>query len=762
MAKPTTRVEVNSFIKGLITEASPLNYPANASLDEENFELNRDGSRDRRLGMGYEPSFARIATAVPLINASDTNFSTFVWNSVAGVLDDDFLVVQIDQELKFFRVDATSISGTGFIGSLTLASFPADVRYALTAIDGRLVAAAGVDTVAIVSFDGVTFTVEYDRIKVRDSWGVEVTGIPSYETDTTYRGALDNTHYYNLQNQSWGVPRKNSANVLVDPVAQYNTDLLVYPSNSETVWTGLQFQPVTGGTTFERIYTNLYTELLGATVVASKGYYVIDALRRGITRMSAFASNNTKYPTLTIPAVTLPSDVTSGGAKIVSEFAGRVWYAGFDGEVSDGDKRSPNFTNFIFFSQLIKGRQDFTKCYQEGDPSSRDGSDLVDTDGGFIRVAGAKNIIALVNLENSLVVIADNGVWHLTGGSDYGFSATNYKVVKISAFGGISATSLVVEGGRAFFWSEDGIYVIAKDNIGTLGVSNITQATIQTVYEAIPNTSKENAIGVYDRVGKKVRWLYQVGTRFATDAETKELVLDTVISAFYVNNIKNLTPNSVQAVSMFPSVPFRRGVVTEPVYVDTDLVLSVTDSVEISTTLRATGLQSIRYLVVETIGSVVYITFSYYNNSDFRDWEDVDGVGVDAKAFVLAGQQTAGDSAIAKQIPYLVMHFTRTEVGVTDALIPDRQSGCLMRCQWDFANTILSKKWSTLSQVYRYRRAQYVVDTLDTYDNGFSVITTKSKLRGRGKAFSLYLETEPLKDCRILGWNISMNGNQNA
>ena len=35
MVKPSKRVEVNNFVKGLITEASPLNFPANASLDEE-------------------------------------------------------------------------------------------------------------------------------------------------------------------------------------------------------------------------------------------------------------------------------------------------------------------------------------------------------------------------------------------------------------------------------------------------------------------------------------------------------------------------------------------------------------------------------------------------------------------------------------------------------------------------------------------------------------------------------------------------------
>ena len=43
MVKPVAKVEISSFVKGLLTEASPLNFPADASRDEENFELNKDG-----------------------------------------------------------------------------------------------------------------------------------------------------------------------------------------------------------------------------------------------------------------------------------------------------------------------------------------------------------------------------------------------------------------------------------------------------------------------------------------------------------------------------------------------------------------------------------------------------------------------------------------------------------------------------------------------------------------------------------------------
>ena len=762
MTKPSKRAEVNNFIQGLITEASPLNYPANASLDEENFELNRNGTRNRRLGMDYEPSYALRDTAIPASSIPLAKFATYKWMNVAGIITREYLVVQTEQVLQFFDLNVVSISGTGYLGTLTLSSFPANTRYSFTAIEGNLIVAAGVDTVAQVSYNGTVFSVEYRSLLVRDIWGIQVTGTPNYETDLAYRGAPDTTHYYNLQNQSWGIPRKDSTGVLVDPILKYYTDLSAYPSNSEMVWAGLQFQPVLAGVTFERMYTNLYDEVLGANVTAPKGYFVIDLLKRGASRAAEFTLNATRYPTLAISTITLPTDVTAGGARVVTEFAGRAWYGGFNGDVTDGDSRSPNLSNYIVFSRLIRNKNDFNKCYQEGDPTSRDSADLVDTDGGFIRLGGAKNVIAMLNLETHLIVICDNGVWTVTGGSEYGFTPTNYKVSKISAYGGISASSVVVEGGRAFYWSDSGVYVIGKEETGIFGVKNASQTTIQTLYESIPAISKLECTGVYDVVGKKIKWLYNTGARFSNTSVTKELVFDTVINAFYQNKIGRLVNNSIEVLSLFPSTPFNRITEDTPIIVGTDAVLSVADSVVIPVEVITSSIQSIRYLAIQIVNGVSKLTFSYYNNPSFIDWYSVDNAGVDAKAYLLTGDQTVGDSAIAKQTPYLIMFFKRTEDGVTPELIPDHQSGCLMRFQWDFANTINSKKWSVLQQVYRYRRALYITGVDDPYDNGFKIVSSKSKIRGRGKAFSLYLETEPLKDCYIHGWSISVNGNDNV
>lgn len=173
MPKPSTKVVANTFVKGLITEASPLNFPKDASFDEENFELNRDGSRQRRKGMDFETDYVEIATALSLDDFSSANPSTYKWTEVNGAGLSNFIVVQAGNQLFFFDISKQPLSSLGYLGSLTLTGYPSGVRYSITSVDGYLVVAAGVDTIAIITYDNPGFSVEYQRLMVRDVWGIE-------------------------------------------------------------------------------------------------------------------------------------------------------------------------------------------------------------------------------------------------------------------------------------------------------------------------------------------------------------------------------------------------------------------------------------------------------------------------------------------------------------------------------------------------------------------------------------------------------------
>lgn len=554
-----------------------------------------------------------------------------------------------------------------------------------------------------------------------------------YDDDPFYRGGdpddppgttpINPLQRYNLQNQSWGLPRKDKAGVLTDPIKIYND---FYPnqtpSNSEVVWTGLQYQPVVSGADpYERIFPNLYRELLGNSPIAPKGFYIIELLSRGFSRIEAFEQNyDNSNGVLSVPTLSTVEDRTTGGASVVAQFAGRVFFAGFNGTVVGGDARSPNLINYVAFSQLVKSAPDITKCYQDGDPTSRDASDIIDSDGGYIRISGANRILAMVSNRTSLLVFADNGVWSISGATDAGFTATAYTVSRLTEYGCVSANSIVVDGDQIMYWGEEGIYKVSRDKFAQYMVQSMTQVTIQSLYDNISFEAKSRCKGLYNSLTKCISWLYKEGTVMSGTSVTKELVFDTTLNSFSINRISRTPDNKIEVVGSF----FQ---------------------------------DDLTFIYIRNSGASSYFGFAKYKDETFKDWKTHDGVGVDAKAFMLTGSQIAGDSAIHKQTPYLVLHFRKTESEADDEGNPLNQSGCLYRTQWDWATGSQSNKFSALSQGYRYRRAFFTDD--NTYDNGFETVVTKNKVRGRGRAFALYIETEPEKDCNFLGWNITINGN---
>lgn len=719
MPKQGSRAEVNTFVKGLITEASPLNFPPNASFDEVNFELYRDGTRGRRMGMDkYSSSFVSSASLTSFVDQTATN--TFVWSGVNEDYSKEFLVVQTGTELKFFDL-SVSPTPTTPIGAITI-SGDKSRRFSFATVRGHLVVANGAKSVYSIDYKDGTFNYTPIDLLVRDVWGVEESDASLEADEAIQPTSLSNAHRYNLQNQSWGIPRKNSAGDLYDPAEIYNTDLGKYPSNKETVWIGLQYQPVTGGADpYERIFTNMYVDRRGADSVATKGYYIISLLSRGTSRATASANNVSKYPEMSL-CTGFPQDYHTNGPTVVSEYAGRIFYAGFSGDALEGDKRSPSIGNYVAFSQLVQHSSDLAKCYQEGDPTSRDSSDVVDTDGGFIPISGAKKIIAMYPLGAQLIVFATNGIWGISGGNNDGFSATNYKVTKLSSYGCISAYSIVQEGRNLMYWGDAAIYVLAPNPYGDLVANDATGNTIQTLYNAIPDDAKANCQGVYDFYEKKIRWIYRSGQLFSSSSVTKELILDTVLNCFYQHQIATVpTTYEYEIVNIF------------------------------FTTFSE---QNVQYLALHK-GVTNGYTFAAYVNTSFKDWNVVD-----AKAYLLTGAFTVNDSAIAKQAPYITMHMRKTETGYDTDGVPLNTSSCVMRAQWDWAYSVASHKFSSMQEVYRMR--QPIFTTADPYDNGFQTVVSKSKLRGKGKAISLYFETSPGKDCKILGWSLTINGNANT
>lgn len=748
MPKNPSKAEVANFIGGLVTEASELSFPPNASPDILNFEHNKDGSIQRRLGMDLEPAAILISPPAADNGINEVDPVAYKWSNAGGISDLSFLVLQFDNELVFYNLDFLNLSSDGYVSSIQISDLPKDTRFDMTTVDGKLVVVAGVENIAIVSYVNGAFAVEYGKLKTRDLWGLENTDPmegAKLENDPLYRPLSDvNTHLYNLQNQSWGTSKTSAAGTPSSPISLYKSIVpFARPSNSEQVWAGMQYKPDSNGNPTERYYPEMSRDLYGTTSTAAKGFFVIEVIDRGGSRKRALDEARFRDVTGFYP-YTLPnrSDYTDGGATFVSEFAGRVFYGGFTGATVGGDRRSPNLSNHVFFSQLVKSTNDIFKCYQQGDPTSRDESDILDTDGGFIRLSGVEKIVGMVPVESKLLVICSNGVWSITGGSDYGFSATNYRVDKISSFGCIAPDSIVEEKGRVFYWGEEGIFAIAKDQFGDYGVDSITRGRIDTYYQAIPIESKTASKGIYDNFTSKVRWLYEQ----TYDGFTYELILDTQLQSIYPFRIS--TPNSsVRIIQAFDTSPYNRLYELSEVVSGSDEVIADTFDVIVDGTTTGTSLLSTKYLI--RVGN--QFTFGYYRAEDFRDFSSLAAFSSDAKAHVLTGAITANDSSIRKQVQFLTLHFKQTSY--FDEFLQEQvnNSSCLGQSRWDWANSADSLKWGAMKQLFRNPKPK----DIDT----FNVVTTRNMLRGQGRALSIYFETEPEKDCHIIGWNLAIDGN---
>jgi len=773
MAKQSTRVEVNNFVKGFITEASPLNVPPNATTDEQNFELRRNGTRDRRLGLDLENTSQVFDGDTLFFQDADEAPETFVWKAPGGDANKEFLVVSTSDTTYFFNLTLEFVSND-YLFAFTPSNMAKGDR-SFASVDGKLVIAYGYKNVCILSYDTKTntFTPSYESIKTRDVWGM-----PEEQASSYRPSALTPSHEYNLNNQSWGVTRRiedGGSRPFGYPIGFFQGYYGLYPSNVDVVWTGMNFRPA--DPPVEAMVPSLYADRIDVFNPAAKGYFIIDALRRGETRYTAYTSNplSTTNPNefglisnLTAFSANLQqNDNTDGGATLVQSYAGRVFFGGFTGITTNPIATTPDLSNFIFFSQLVRNEKDIVKCYQEGDPTSREGSDIVDTDGGFVRVSGLAKLVGMEVLGDNLIIFGTNGVWELKGGSDFGFGASNYAVRKISNFGCLSRNSIITEGSSIFFWSDSGILVLSPDQFNVLQISNLTQDTIQTFYENIESSSKQTAKGAYDSQTRKVKWIYDIEPDLSVASVSKELVFDLALQAFSKNVFGVSGVDSPRIVAIFNTPPFRSGTLVDEVVVLGDPVESEGVEVAVTTTVRQSGLESIKYVINYQVSESVFKKrgFAHLYDQQFKDWASIRTNGVDAKAFMLTGAVTGGDSSIHKQVPYLVMHFRRTEEGMEDVegdVVPAKQSSCLVRSQWDWAGSANSNKWSPLFQAYRQNRMYMPASVTDPFDTGFDTIVTKSKLRGRGRAFALYMETEPEKDCRILGWNLSMNGNSVA
>jgi hypothetical protein len=102
----------------------------------------------------------------------------------------------------------------------------------------------------------------------------------------------------------------------------------------------------------------------------------------------------------------------------------------------------------------------------------------------------------------------------------------------------------------------------------------------------------------------------------------------------------------------------------------------------------------------------------------------------------------------------------RTETGFDGSFNPINESSCTLQSRWDFTDNANPNKWDGGQEVYRHKRM--FIPSTSAFDDGYPVVITKNKLRGRGRAIQLRFTADPDYDMRILGWSMTVYGGTNV
>lgn len=706
MAQRIGQKTVNTFIKGLITEAGEMTFPEGASTDELNCQLNRDGTRSRRLGVEVEAN----NTVEASVTALDTEvYSTNIWKNAGGQAGFDLLVVQHGSTLSLYSTSSEPFSN-GFTGStidLTAFEFSGStgsgsVRVEATSINGHLVVVSPAINPFYATLDGSVVSTTEINIKVRDfEWLGDTT------TYYTANSSPDIYRQYDARNTGWGQG---------GGPADYTKPLT---------------HPWYAGKDADGNYSSSeWGKIYGGNTLTGNGHFLLNFFAKDRSAVSGVSG--------------LSTEVESTRFQAVAAFGGRVFYGGLTSTKNSGK---------VLFSKQLDNISEAGRCYQQNDPTAEDFSDLLDTDGGVILIPDAMNIQKLYTLGGSLFVFAENGIWSITG-VDNVFRATEYSIQKVTSVGITNPEAFVDVEGIPLWWSKQGIHTFNFESVtGRPSEQNLSISTIQTFFDDIDNSAKANTIGVYDAINKRVFWFYPDNNESSVHKKSNILILDIALQAFYPWKVSDDTTNGYEIVGAVYMTGQGSDYIDSQVVAgaglgDTVVASSLSDNVIVPELSFLAESNAAIVLLVDTGAGLTMATF---RDKTFKDWgsENYD-------SYAETGYDFVGDSILKKAAPYLLTYCRVTEEGWDGNGNPIRPSSLLVSAYWDF-----SKNASTSAQqAYRYKKAPVATGNSNDFGYPETVISTRLKVRGSGRSMRLRFESEEGKDFVLIGYGIVQGANQ--
>ena len=652
MATQSVELQQTDFSAGFISDINPLTFPSNASIDEANFEVSPDGSRNRRRGLAFD---------------TDSNGD--------------------------------------------LATTP-DSLY-----DQPFVTSSTYSTLSPNSSDGLTSRVS-DVLTT-----VDTNGVTSYDmseddvTEYSYTSDIENAYLATKHNTYQAVVGRSGGRA--SPFAVLASDFyleLIYGENDNPA-------------------DPLQSEL------SNTGQHRIE-YDDGTDTEAVVRQTNTQL-----------ADIAS--------WSGRMLYAFNNGDNNSGQgigiSKLPDPSK-----SAIEQLPDLAKCRPED--LSSDATPL-DTDGAWIYAGDLGEIKRLVPYRLGVLVFTSENIWYLYGDQGY-FNPYEFRFDKISATKVAGKKSIVVHDNQVYFWAESGLYIIYPDeNTGLPKLQNISQGRIQRFYETLRPETKRQAIGIFNKQQGEIRWLYQSSILEFDDSGKQrygyELILNLANGAYTKNsfplgdncfvmdyvpdNAVEETLNNAFVVGDADGLDPR---VLEPVQTSTGEAVYA----EFLATYVYTS--SFKYVIRDSDGVTTKTRFASLDDGTYTDFVGSQEFpeGVDSLAFIKTGYLTFGNLIRKKTPNWVHVTLKATETGydvINDVLLDE--SSCKLTAYWDYANDDGGAKVHGPYEVYRFRRP-FMPDDFGNFNFGDDYVTTKNKIRGRGKTVQLKFESSPAKDCRLYSW----------
>jgi len=765
----------NNFTKGLITEATALNFPENAVTDADNCEFTYIGEVVRRLGIDYEENYATnaISTAGKAIN-------TYRWTNAGGDGITQILVVQAGVLLHFFNItDATNASPisqhkldtvVSLSDYLQVSSLEAEVKECQFADgNGYLFVFHPNSDPIYCSYNSANsdITPNVINIKIRDFVGAKEN--PQYPVDFRPTVPYD-AHIYNLQNQGWSKGDSKTA-------------IQTSPTTGPLIGTGIKIFNVPAGLTFTNgdlvsisntvpiLYISSGSQVMTGTVIGYSGTtltvnvtaidpraasydgspYSITTINRGYmntwnTLIGNYPSNSDLWwyfknasgvfdPTGTIANVTLSTGNAPRGHYILSAFnqyrATISAVPQLNDIVTDArPKTGAWFQGRVWYAGVDASAQpDATTDFYSW-ASNIYFSQVVNTPSDFgncfqVNDPTSENLNGILPTDGGVIVIPEAG--------------SIYKL-------------FTIQNGLLVF-AANGVWFIT----GSTGIGFTANDYTITKLSSVPSISGTSFVDV---LGLPYFWnedgIYAVLPQQGGSLAVTPVTLYT-IDSFYAEiptSCKKLARGAYNPVEFTLQWVYRD---TEPsdltdayrfnrqlnfnTYLKSFYPYSVpSDASYIAGINYISGPggfntpdPAFRYLTVIAPDTT---TLSHQWDEDYVDWAS-SGTEEDYESYFVTGYRLRG-AAITQFQPQYIQLYRRVDGG---------PSAYKIQGIWDYANDRNSNRWSS-------------VETVNTGLSRFDTLYRRHKIRGRGYALQIKISSLTGKPFNIQGWSVIDTVNQ--